>query len=149
MTASVFGDRRWLSLGLVVFNAAAIGSAIQRERSHPISEDEKRRRREFQLYYVDLRPAGRSGVLFRSRPETAATVDIVGWPRNGMYVWGREAPDHPGWVRLVNDLWLPTQWPPLEGPQCLHPVDAETWNWPLRQYREAYTVADVSAPPDR
>jgi len=43
----------------------------------------------------------------------------------------------------------PTQWPPLEGPQCLHPVDAETWNWPLRQYREAYTVADVSAPPDR
>jgi hypothetical protein len=60
-----------------------------------------------QKWLVDVQCEGCRGLFYRRAPgEIVADAD---WPRNGDVVVGHELQDNPGWVRLQNGYYLPTQ----------------------------------------
>lgn len=60
-----------------------------------------------QKWLVDVQCAGCRGLFYRRVP--GEIVPDADWPRNGDIVVGHELQDNPGWVRLQNGYYLPTQ----------------------------------------
>jgi hypothetical protein len=60
-----------------------------------------------QKWLVDVKCVGCEGLFYRRAPnEIAPDAD---WPRNGDIVVGFELQDMPGWIRLQNGYYLPTE----------------------------------------
>lgn len=60
-----------------------------------------------QKWLVDVKCTGCKGLFYRRAPnEIAPDAD---WPRNGDIVVGFELQDMPGWIRLQNGYYLPTE----------------------------------------
>lgn len=60
-----------------------------------------------QKWLVDVKCDGCKGLFYRRAPHEI--VPDADWPRNGEIVVGHELQDNPGWIRLQNGYYLPTQ----------------------------------------